>query len=226
MLINLLINKEPANERINKHITEYRLEAKSDDFCVWYDTCAKIYVCKDRRIECDRDVWHEVEFMAEIKKSDLENWNFPNKDHEGAFKVSIQDCEVIGEHTSPDGVVYVKFFRFKHVYDIHAYVRSCSRNDDSIEKQKKIIEEYCNKYLPYSSISWHVDNGCDGNSNFFMRNAALDMYDSMSDKESHVVIVSDLSRISRNIETTRRTIEELINDNCRFISIREEVDFV
>ena len=222
MFIDMNVGKYIANDKDNRFI----LEADGTIFRVWFDTVKKIYICKNKQIKTEREMFYEVDPTWEIKKSDFDNWSFPSKDHEGAFEVATRGCVVNGEYTASDGVVYIKFYRFKHVYDIHAYVRSCSLNDENIEKQKKIIEEYCNKYLPYSSISWHIDNGCSGLSSFFLRNAAFDMYNSLSDKESHVVIVSDMSRISRNIEATCRAIEELINENCRFISIREEVDFV
>ena len=222
--IIMLENNDIYNYILNNKADRFALMAKSNSFEVWLDDWRGTLLCWDKRIEADRQVWNEVNPVAFAHKDDWENWNFESKEEELEFLDLITNCEVSAEYTI-HGLTKIRWYSFKHVYHINAYVRCDPNGPPTLDEQVKSIEEYCAKYLPYASINWHIDD-CSPSIPFTERKAYTNIQKSILDHESTLLIVSDFGKITKNAISLYRAIEEMLRNDVRVISVNNNIDSI
>lgn len=112
-------------------------------------------------------------------------------------------------------------------YKVGAYIR-LSRDDkysetDSIDNQKKVIEQYVKEHDEFEIIDYYIDNGFSGAN--FDRPEFVQLCFDIAKKKINCVIVKDLSRFGRDSGWCKVYLSETFNDyNIRFISINDKLD--
>ena len=80
---------------------------------------------------------------------------------------------------------------------IAVYIRSACYSPESYEKQKELLIGYCKRYFRNSVVDIYEDV-CSGLSCFFERDGAGEMMSKIANNEYDILLVRDISRISRN----------------------------
>ena len=112
-------------------------------------------------------------------------------------------------------------------YKVGAYIR-LSRDDkysesDSIDNQKKTINNYIKEHDDFELVNYYVDNGFSGSN--FSRPGFSKLYSDIEKKKINCVIVKDLSRFGRDVGWCNVYLSELWPKyNVRFISIIDKLD--
>ena len=112
-------------------------------------------------------------------------------------------------------------------YKVGAYIR-LSRDDkysetDSIDNQKKVIEQYVKEHDEFEIIDYYIDNSFSGAN--FDRPEFVQLCFDMAKKKINCVIVKDLSRFGRDSGWCKVYLSGTFNDyNIRFISINDKLD--
>ena len=112
-------------------------------------------------------------------------------------------------------------------YKVGAYIR-LSRDDkysesDSIDNQKKVIEQFVKGNDEFEIINYYIDNGFSGAN--FNRPEFVQLCFDIAKKKINCVIVKDLSRFGRDSGQCKVYLSEIFNEyNVRFISINDKLD--
>ena len=112
-------------------------------------------------------------------------------------------------------------------YKVGAYIR-LSRDDkysesDSIDNQKKIIEQFIKEHDDFELVNYYIDNGFSGAN--FDRPEFIRLCFDISKKKINCVIVKDLSRFGRDSGWCKVYLSESFPEyNIRFISINDKLD--
>ena len=112
-------------------------------------------------------------------------------------------------------------------YKVGAYVR-LSNNDkfndnNSIDNQKLIIEQYVKEHDNLELVDYYIDNGYTGSN--FERPEFWNLYDDILKEKINCIIVKDLSRFGRDSGWCNVYLNELvIKHNTRFIAINDNID--
>ena len=112
-------------------------------------------------------------------------------------------------------------------YKVGAYIR-LSRDDkysesDSIENQKRVIEQYIKEHDDFEIVDYYIDNGFSGAN--FDRPEFVQLCFDIAKKKINCVIVKDLSRFGRDSGWCKVYLSETFNEyNIRFISINDKLD--
>lgn len=100
---------------------------------------------------------------------------------------------------------------------------SSYQDSDSIENQRRLLEEYLKKYDRVEFVLEYVDDGKSGTS--FDRPAFLKMMEDIRQGLINCVMVKDLSRFGREYLETGAYLEKIFPAaNVRFISVNDEYD--
>ena len=105
------------------------------------------------------------------------------------------------------------------------YIRnSRSTQENSVETQKNIIEEYCERYgLELNEII--IDEGISGSGEKVNdRVGYKKILKMIGDGEIDNLIVLSISRWGRNLGEVYRSVELMEKNNTQFLSIKENID--
>jgi DNA invertase Pin-like site-specific DNA recombinase len=80
---------------------------------------------------------------------------------------------------------------------IAVYIRCACYSPEAYEKQKELLIGYCKRYFRNSVVDIYEDV-CSGLSCFFERDGAGEMMSKIANNEYDILLVRDISRISRN----------------------------
>ena len=97
---------------------------------------------------------------------------------------------------------------------IAVYIRSACYSPESYEKQKKLLIGYCKRYFRNSVVDIYEDV-CSGLSCVFEREGAGEMMSKIANNEYDILLVRDISRISRNRDCIYDIIEYLTEKGVR-----------
>lgn len=112
-------------------------------------------------------------------------------------------------------------------YKVGAYIR-LSKDDkysesDSIENQKKIINDYIKEHGEFELFDYYIDNGYTG-TNFDRPNFVRLCFD-ITKRKINCIIVKDLSRFGRDSAWCKIYLSESFPEyNVRFIAINDKLD--
>lgn len=96
-------------------------------------------------------------------------------------------------------------------------------NNDSIENQIDIIQQYIKKFPEFKIVKVFIDNGETGTN--FERPAFLDMMEAIKEGGINCVIVKDLSRFGRNYLEVGNYLEKVFPYlGVRFLSVNDRFD--
>ena len=97
---------------------------------------------------------------------------------------------------------------------IAVYIRNACYSPESYEKQKKLLLGYCKRYFRNSVIDIYEDV-CSGLSCFFERDGSGKMMSKIANNEYDILLVRDISRISRNPDCLYDITEYLAEQGVR-----------
>ena len=97
---------------------------------------------------------------------------------------------------------------------IAVYIRNACYSPDAYEKQKKLLLGYCKRCFCDSVVDIYED-ACSGLSCFFEREGAGEMMSKIENNEYDILLVSDISRISRNPNCVYDITEYLTENGVR-----------
>lgn len=117
----------------------------------------------------------------------------------------------------------------KEIYRVGAYIRrsvkkkSKNQNEDSLENQKAMIEEYFVQHPELKVMSYYIDNGKTGT--HFKREAFDKLMEEIKNRKINCVVVKDLSRFGRDyLEVGNYLFKIFPFLGVRFISIKDNYD--
>ena len=97
-------------------------------------------------------------------------------------------------------------------------------NNDSIIRQKTIIENYCSKHFSNYTLDFYIDTNCSGNT-FDGREDYPKLRDKLSNNEYDILIAKDFSRIFRQLnEETLNELERILKSGVRLITVDGHMD--
>ncbi len=114
------------------------------------------------------------------------------------------------------------------VYIAAVYLRLSKEDGDkeesnSIESQRKIVEDYLRQHEDITIGQEYVDDGCTGTN--FNRPGVQSMLSDIGEGKINCVIVKDLSRFGRNYLDSGRYIQRIFPEKgVRFIAINDNID--
>ena len=97
---------------------------------------------------------------------------------------------------------------------IAIYIRCACLSIETYEKQKKLLIGYCKRHFRNFSLDIYEDVGS-GLSCFFEREGAGEMMSKIANNEYDILLVSDISRISRNPDCLYDITEYLAEQGVR-----------
>ena len=97
---------------------------------------------------------------------------------------------------------------------IAVYIRNACYSPEAYEKQKKLLIGYCKRHFRNFSMDIYEDVGS-GLSCFFEREGACEMVSKIENNEYDILLVSDISRISRNPDCVYDITEYLTEKGVR-----------
>ena len=97
---------------------------------------------------------------------------------------------------------------------IAVYIRNACYSPEAYEKQKKLLLGYCKRYFRDSVVDIYEDV-CSGLSCFFEREGAGEMMSKIANNEYDILLVRDISRISRNPNCVYDITEYLTENGVR-----------
>lgn len=100
---------------------------------------------------------------------------------------------------------------------IAIYIRCAYLSVEAYEKQKKLLIGYCKRYFRNFSMDIYEDV-CSGLSCFFEREGASEMMSKIRNNEYDILLVSDISRISRNPDCVYDITEYLTENGVRIFT--------
>ena len=100
------------------------------------------------------------------------------------------------------------------------YCRSAVKNDEAIGKQSMILRDYANEH-GYENLSLYVDNGVSGIG--FDRPALNRLEKHIREGYISKVIVTELSRVSRNPFEMSDWINNIRRSGIKFVSVNDNI---
>ena len=97
---------------------------------------------------------------------------------------------------------------------IAVYIRSACYSPEAYEKQKELLLGYCKRYFRNSVVDIYEDV-CSGLSCFFEREGSGEMMSKIANNEYDILLVRDISRISRNPDCLYDITEYLAEQGVR-----------